>query len=240
MHFAIFSDLHDNTAALRVLLRRAEQQGVDRLIFLGDAVRDRTLLHLLRERTLACTFGNWEVSGLASLRQAEAAWVSQWPATVRLDSALCCHATPEMPAAAATTAAAAVYRIQQGLGWRQLFPDLYDDAHARWLALAALEAADLRVAFHGHTHRQAVWSWTAADGAVVGDAAAPAAGGPQRELKRCEQLGAMSLNAGIAALPNRYLVGVGSAGQPEDGPAPRYVLYDDRMHVVTMCALPDS
>jgi len=34
--------------------------------------------------------------------------------------------------------------------------------------------------------------------------------------------------------PTRYLIGVGSAGQPDDGPALRYTVYDDGTNVVTL------
>ncbi len=116
MRFAIFSDLHDNFDGFYRVLMDAEQQHADRLIFLGDTGQNIQLFAELRQRGIVCTFGNWEVSGLRRLPAYLVEWVSMWPATLQIGQAIFCHATPNMPREAATTAAAAQY-IAAGSGW---------------------------------------------------------------------------------------------------------------------------
>jgi len=220
MRFAIFSDLHDNLDGLLRVLTDIGQQRVDSLIYLGDAGRDPSLFVELQQRGIACTFGNWELSGLRRLSAPLATWVGAWPATIRHGDALFCHATPDMPTAAATAAMAVVY-MATGISWPMLFPRLNYNEQARWNALAVLEAADLRVAFHGHTHIQQVWVWQS-------DAAG------KRQLRGFTEPAEFRLDPGPVDAPTRYLIGVGSAGQPDDGPALRYVIYDDEAGVVIL------
>jgi predicted phosphodiesterase len=220
MRFAILSDLHDNLAGLDHVLVDAEQQRANQLIYLGDAGRDPQVFVELQQRGIACIFGNWEVSGLRRLPMHLAAWVGAWPATIQIGQVIFCHATPNMPIGAETTAAAAQY-IANGIGWADLFPRLNRNEQVRWEALAVLEAADLRVAFHGHTHVQMVWVWQAdQDG--------------RRQLRSFTEPSEFALEAGPPSAPTRYLIGVGSAGQPDDGPELRYALYDHGTNVVTL------
>jgi hypothetical protein len=107
----------------------------------------------------------------------------------------------------------------RGVGWGQLFPRLHNNEEARWSALAALESKNQRAAFHGHTHIQQVWAcqggrWRSFDGPTE-----------------------FRLEAGTAEQPNRYLIGVGSAGAPQDGRALRYALYDDGDKSVQLLAV---
>ena len=220
MRFAIFSDLHDNLDSLHQVLTDIGQQRVDALLYLGDAGRDPALFAELQQRGIACTFGNWELSGLRRLPEPLATWVGAWPATIQHGSALFCHATPDMPAAAAT-ARTAVAHMAIGISWHTLFPRLNYNEQARWNALAALEAANLRVAFHGHTHVQQVWVWESDRSG-------------QRQLRAFTEPAEFSLEHGPADTPTCYLIGVGSAGQPDDGPALRYAVYDDGTNVVTL------
>ncbi|NJN84683.1 MAG: metallophosphoesterase family protein [Caldilineaceae bacterium] len=160
MRYAILSDIHDNATALRQVLHDIDQQHVDRLICLGDVGRDARLFAELRARDALCTFGNWEVSGLARMAAPLASWVGGWPATIRAGEARFCHATPEMPSQIATTRDAA-RAVANGATWRFLFPRLDRDEDAVWQTLAVMEESGLRVVFHGHTHVQQVWSWAA-------------------------------------------------------------------------------
>ncbi|MFN8489245.1 MAG: metallophosphoesterase family protein [Caldilineaceae bacterium] len=220
MRFAIFSDLHDNYAALLRVLADAEQQRAEQLIFLGDAGRDPHLLSELQQRGVACTFGNWEVSGLRHLAAPLADWVGAWSATILRGEAIFCHATPDMPAVVTNTVTAG-QMMANGISWSTLFPRLNRNEQARWNALAALETTNLRVAFHGHTHIQMVWAWQA-------DQAG------QRQLRSFTEPTEFDLEAGPGEMPTRYLIGVGSAGQPDDGPQLRYALYDDQTQCVML------
>lgn len=213
MRYAIFSDLHDNLPALTTVLTDAALYNAERLIYLGDVGRDPALFLALQERKIPCVFGNWEVSGWQRLPAPLAAWVGTWPATIQIGNALVCHATPAMPVTAANTATAATY-IAGGVGWLSLFPRLHRNEEARWAALAALEAANVRVAFHGHTHVQEVHGWLDE-------------GTGQRRLRTFREPSAFTLDPGLLDAPNRYLVGVGSAGAPDDGPQLRYAIYDE-------------
>jgi predicted phosphodiesterase len=214
MRFAIFSDLHDNDAGLAAVLADAAQWQVDRFVYLGDVGRDPHLFLALQERGIACTFGNWEVSGWQRLPSSLATWVGDWPALIRRPQAIFCHATPDMPPTVTNTAAATTY-MANGLSWRALFPRLHRQEAARWEAFAVLETAGVQVAFHGHTHIQEVWAWTDD-------------GNRQRRLRTFREPIAFLLEQGLPTAPNRYLIGVGSAGAPDDGPFLRYVVYDER------------
>ena len=220
MRFAILSDLHDNLDAFHRVLMDIEQQRADQLIFLGDAGRDVQLFVELQQRGITCLFGNWEVSGLRRLPGKLAAWVGAWPATLQRGEAIFCHATPDMPATALTTDAA-VQHMAGGIGWATLFPRLNRNDQARWAALAALEDANLRVAFHGHTHIQERWVWQADQEG-------------KRHLRALTAPLEFSLEPGPSRAPTRYLIGIGSAGQPDDGPQLCYALYDDKTNHVLL------
>lgn len=220
MRFAIFSDLHDNFAALLHVLADAEQQRADQLIFLGDAGRDPQLLSTLQQQGVACTFGNWEVSGLRHLAAPLADWVGAWSATILHGEAIFCHATPDMPATITNTVTAG-QMMANGISWSTLFPRLHRNEHARWVALAALETGNRRVAFHGHTHIQMVWAWQAEQAG-------------QRQLRSFTEPVEFDLDGGPVEAPTRYLIGVGSAGQPDDGPKLCYALYDDNARRVVL------
>ncbi len=220
MRTAIFADLHDNEEAFQRVLADAAGQGAEKLVFLGDAGRSPTILDTLREREVACTFGNWEVGQLDRLPSTHRDWVAAWPATLRDGDALCCHATPHLLPAVHTAADVAALRASGG-DWLRLFPRLDRHEQAVWDALAFMEEAKLRVVFHGHTHVQAGWIWQA-DGTG------------RRQLRSFLGWTNRTFPRTSASPRHRYLIGVGSAGQPEDGPTSRYALYDAGQQRVTL------
>jgi hypothetical protein len=173
---------------------------------------------MLYNRKVTCIFGNWEVSGLRRLPQQWASWVTNWPAKIEIGDICFTHATPDLPSAVTTTAEALKY-MAQGIGWGQLFPRLHNDDEARWAALAALEANNQRAAFHGHTHIQQVWVYER---------------GRWRSFNGPAEF---VLESGSPEAPTRYLIGVGSAGDPQDGRALRYALYDDADRSVQLFAI---
>lgn len=212
MTTAVFADLHDNLAGLTAVLADAAAQGVDDFVFLGDAGHTPRALVALQVRNIPCTFGNWEVSGLARLQPPLADWVGRWPALIRRGAAVFCHATPDMPSGIVTTASAAA-ALRPGMSWSALFPRLHRDETARWQAFAWLETHAVQVAFHGHTHVQMVHTWEPGE----------------RPLPPSTHPGRLVLQPG-----RRYIVGVGSAGAPDDGPHPRYAIYDAQAGTVTL------
>jgi predicted phosphodiesterase len=218
MRIAILSDLHGNAAAFDTIIRHAEGHQADRLLYLGDLGHDPALLAALHSREIACTFGNWEVSGLRRLPLRWQSWVGAWPAKIEIGDICYTHATPDMPAAVTTTAEAAIY-MGRGVGWNDLFPRLHNDEDARWAALAALEANDRRAAFHGHTHIQQAWLYQK---------------GRWRSFYGPAEF---TLEPGTVQQPTRYLIGVGSAGEPQDGAALRYALHDEGDRSVQLLAV---
>jgi len=216
MRYAIFSDLHDNQTGLRAVLADAKREQADQLIYLGDAGQDPHIFQALQAHNSLCVFGNWEVNGWQRLPAQIAPWVGTWPATIQHGAAIFCHATPDIPANISVSS-----YMTAGIGWNTLFPRLNRNEAARWNAFAALEAADARVAFHGHTHVQEVHAWTTN---TVG----------HRHFQAFREPAEFVLEAGDPTAPNRYLVGVGSAGTPDDGPQLRYVLYDDETQQVSL------
>jgi len=226
VRIAILSDIHGNRYGFDRCLADAQEAGVDHLACLGDVGADLQLLTRLRDRGITCTFGNWEVNGLRRMDGDYHDWVAAWPATVELGAAIFCHATPDMPPGAQTTAAAAQI-MRDGLSLQSLFPRLHRDEDALWMALARLEETNSRVAFHGHTHIQLAWSWCR-------DEKKP---GAARRLRSFTQPTEFVLEPGSAAMPNRYVIGVGSCGQPQDGYHYRYVLYDDDTGLVQLRAV---
>ncbi len=226
MRYAIFSDLHDNYAGLTAVLADAAREQAEQLIYLGDAGEYLPLLQGLQERNIPCVFGNWEVSIWQRLPPSVANWVGNWPATIRQGAAIFSHATPDVPSTITTTASVAGY-MSAGISWHAIFPRLNRNESSRWNALAALEAADARVAFHGHTHIQEVYAWASSD-------TMHEEGNDKRQLRLLQEPTTIVLEVGNPAAPNRYLVGVGSAGAPDDGPQLRYAIYDDATQEVTL------
>lgn len=221
MRIAIFSDLHSRVSGFQTVMRHAQRHQVDRLIYLGDLGSDPTLLAALYSGEIACIFGNWEVSGLRRLPAQWANWVAGWPAKLDIGDICYTHATPDVPPAVTTTAEAVTYMLL-GISWHELFPRLHNDEHARWAALAALETTNQRAAFHGHTHIQQVWQYQNGRWRTFA--------GPTEFM----------LEPGTAEQPTRYLIGVGSAGAPQDGPALRYAIYDDRDRSVQLLTVKDG
>jgi predicted phosphodiesterase len=218
MRIAIFSDLHDFTPGLHKVIADAQCRSADHLLYLGDVGDNHTLFNALRAREITCIFGNWEVSKLRRLPADLASWVAAWPAKVELDDVCATHATPDLPPQVHSTADAATY-MARGIGWNQLFPRLHTNEEARWSALAALETSNQRAAFHGHTHVQQVWVYAA------------------QRWRSFNGPAEFTLEPGTPEAPTRYLIGVGSAGDPQDGPALCYALYDDSDHSVQLIKL---
>ena len=221
MRFAIFSDLHNLASGFKSVSQHALRQNADRLLYLGDLGSDPALFAALHSREIACTFGNWEVSGLQRLPSRWATWVADWPAKIEIDDICYTHATPDIPSVVTNTAQAVRY-MAQGIGWSQLFPRMNLNEEARWSALAALETNDQRAAFHGHTHVQQIWVYEAG------------------RWRSFNGPGEFRLETGTTEKPNRYLIGVGSAGAPQDGNELRYALYDDQEKRVQLFALPSA
>ncbi len=110
------------------------------------------------------------------------------------------HASPVWPDGLTITDVVDYLR-EHGLHWMALFPSLQRSEESRWAALAELEAAQVPLFFHGHTHVQEAWLWA-----------------PDTSLKRLSDS-----SFTVPADGSRVLVGVGSVGEPQDGAGACYV-----------------
>jgi predicted phosphodiesterase len=202
MRYAIVSDVHGRRRKLQAVLADAQARGADQIVSLGDVGGDDCLADLRRAGAIA-VFGNYEVSGWPRLAAEHQGWVRSWPPLLSRDGFLAVHAVPWWPEGLRTIEDFGAWLKSTGQSWQALFPYLTEDDGHLWQAVAALESADRAVLFHGHTHLQTVWQYT-----------------PSGRL-RSLQPGALSVRDG-----HRYIVGVGSAGLPEDGAWAAYTLFD--------------
>lgn len=201
--YALLADVHGRSDRLARVLADARDQGAARVAALGDIAGPRAF-DLLDDIDAICVFGNWECSGLRGLPPPYRSWVGRWPAQARFDDFWIAHASPVWPAGLGIAGVVDYLRAQQA-HWTALFPSLQRSGDARWAAFAELEAADVPVFFHGHTHIQEAWRWP------IGGAPARV-DGAQGELTFADG--------------ERWLVGVGSVGDPHDGGGACYALYD--------------
>lgn len=201
--YALLSDVHGRSDRLTRVLADARAQGAARIVALGDIAGLRAF-ELLDDASATCVFGNWECSGLRGLPPPFRGWVARWPAQARMDDFSAAHATPVWPAGLGI-GQVVDYLRQHDIYWTALFPSLQRSEEARWAAFAELAAADVPVFFHGHTHVQEAWRWPAG-------AAPERVDGAQGELAFADG--------------ERWLVGVGSVGDPHDGNGACYALYD--------------
>jgi predicted phosphodiesterase len=202
LRYAFISDIHGREAALRHVLRLLDQERIERIVALGDIGND-DCCDLLRSRNVMGVFGNYEVSGHARLSPENQAFVLRLPPALVDDGFVAAHALPSYPAGLFNIADVADHMRRTGLGWRALFPYPSDEDDSLYKIVTELKARGRRLFFHGHTHRQQVWR--------ILDGDRP------REVRETH----------IFPDPSSfYIIGVGSLGQPEDGPAPRYAVYD--------------
>jgi predicted phosphodiesterase len=208
MRYAIFSDVHNDSSALAAVLRHAGNQQIDRYFCLGDVGID-ACVDLVRHVAAPTVFGNWEVSGWRHLSNENRRWALELPPVRREPHFWLTHASPLWPQNLATLADLNANRHQVSLS--KLFPYLHYESEALWQAIAALVEAGVRLMFHGHTHRQLGWRFTA-DNRL------------QKITRRT-----VALQPG-----DTIIVGVGSVGRPLDGPGAAYVIYDDQARQVEL------
>ena len=209
--WAILSDVHGRGDRLKHVLADAETHGASHVLALGD-IGGVPALNALDRVSANCVFGNWEASGLRGLPPFYRGWVGRWPPSYRADGLWAAHASPVWPEALGIAGVVDYLRERQW-HWTALFPSLQRSEQARWDALAELEAEDVQIFFHGHTHVQEAWCWLPG-------------GVPQRVAG--DGLTGLTIKDG-----ERWLVGVGSVGSPHDGDGACYALYDEAARQVT-------
>ena len=212
MRYAIFSDIHNHTTALQTVLHHAGQQQVDGYFCLGDVGIDECV-DLVRAVAAPTVFGNWEVSGWRYLSPENQRWVLALPPIRREKQFWLTHAALLWPTKLATLADLKADRHNVLIS--TLFPYFHHESEALWQTIAALTETNIPLLFHGHTHRQLAWRFTA-----------------DNQLKKIHQP-TITLQPG-----ETWLVGVGSVGHPLDGPSPSYVIVDDEAMCVDMIRVP--
>ena len=211
--YVITADIHGQTSRLNAVIQDANRRRVDHFLDLGDVGGD-SCYDLLHQLQATATFGNYEVSQWGTLSPENQVWVRSWSPIISGETFLAAHATPYFPEPLPDVEAVWDYMVEHGVTWRQLFPRLDSDKHARWLTYAEMAERQKRVYFHGHTHVQAIW--------------------------RIGPSGAMTeIKAAKIPLDRRavYIVGVGSVGRPQDGHHSRYAIYDQEEQTVQLCAI---
>jgi predicted phosphodiesterase len=213
MRYAILSDAHGRSHKLKAVLEDIEAQGADSIMSLGD-VGGSECLDMLQAASVQPIFGNYEVSGWQRAESRHRDWVRGWPPLIEGDRFVAAHAVPWQPERLQTVVDYGGWLRDTGNSWRSLFPYLTEDESYLWQTFAELEATGKNLFFHGHTHLQAVWQWEP--------------GGRLRQVNEA---------AFVIKPDHRYIVGVGSAGLPEDGCWAAYALYDEETSRVELRCL---
>lgn len=229
MKLAIFSDIHDNPDGWAKTLHDAERCHADSYISLGDVGRNPQLFYTLRDKKIPCVYGNWEVSTWPRMPRDIGQWIAEWPTSMSLSALLASanlhsndnepplieftHATPAMPPIVTQTQEMTIY-LNSGHNWTHVYPRLHRNEQAVWDALGVMEEKNILATFHGHTHVQMVWQWAARQA------------GTKRSLTAVNGPTEFELQRGNQEEPSRYLIGVGSCGEPHDGEQLRYALLD--------------
>lgn len=213
MRHAIFSDIHNHTNALKSFLQHARQNRIDHYYCLGDMGID-ACVELVRSVNAPTVFGNWEVSNWRSLSLQNRSWVLALPPQQKTEQFWLTHAAPLWPKPLATLND--VINNRHTISYGRLFPYLHQESDLLWESIATLTAANIPLMFHGHTHRQIIWRFTA-----------------DNQLQK-------SIQPSITVKEGETLIiGVGSVGQPLDGSS-SYVIYDDETGVVEMMRVAGS
>ena len=191
MRIAILSDVHGNLEALESVLVAIHREGVDRLVVLGDVVGygpdPVACIYRIREAEGLCVLGNHDQALIDPARVHELNFMAR-------DTLLRSHdmvGTEELAYlrtfAFRHTESDAVFTHANPLE-PEKWQSLYLFEHIEW-CLAGLDA---RVAFVGHTHYPGIYC-------------------------RIDSASVPLTSSEVAIGRHRYLVNVGSVGQPRDG-----------------------
>ena len=219
MRLAIISDIHSNLEALRSVLPRIDQEGVDVILNLGDIIgynaSPNECLELLHEKPVLSLAGNHDLALLEvsraenfniiayqallysreQVRPEYLDFFRSLPLTREGKGFLACHGTP-------TNTDAYVSFHFQG---KRVFNYL---RHFH----------ELRVCFFGHTHRRALW---------------------YRDVRGKVALMPVKPRKMVLDRACLYLINPGSVGQPRDGnPEAAYAIFDDEEFSVHFKSVP--
>jgi diadenosine tetraphosphatase ApaH/serine/threonine PP2A family protein phosphatase len=226
MKYAIVSDIHANDIALEAVLDHADEtHGTIPLLCLGDIVgygpRPNETVAIVRERALSTVVGNHDLAcangtGIERFNvhaAASALWTRENLTSANVDWLLSLPFTVDKPA----------YSIVHG---SPKDPAAFEYVTDRWSARDAFDATRARLTFIGHTHVPQLfreWDYTSIE-----------------RIRRTPPASCDFVETGVNG-DNRYLVNVGSVGQPRDrDPRASYAVYDDERLTVTWFRVPYS
>ena len=221
MRYAVLSDVHGNLEALTAVLADAASQGALGILCLGDTVGYGAdpvpCIELLGERSTRTVAGNHEYGalGLIDLRwfnpaaRAAALWTRERLGTDHTGY------LSGLPLASAIGEATCVHASPRR-------PEEWDYLVSPEEGFLAFGDFPTRLCFVGHSHRPALWS-LGSGGRAHEDLAGAACHGHRTTFHD----------------GRRYLVNVGSVGQPRDGdPRAAYAVWDEDERTVTLRRVP--
>jgi predicted phosphodiesterase len=211
MRYAIFSDVHNHTQALRQVLADARQRDVSAFFCLGDIGIDECV-DIIRESDIPTVFGNWEASNWKHLSPKNQGWILARPPIIRKDGFWLTHAGPFWPNR--INSLEDLNNSSHISVKGSLFPYLHFEGDSLWETIALLIDTKIPLMFHGHSHRQLAWRFT-----------------------RTNKLQRLHPQDFVLVPGETYVVGVGSVGRPLDGPGASYVIYDAAATRVEMLRL---
>jgi diadenosine tetraphosphatase ApaH/serine/threonine PP2A family protein phosphatase len=221
VRYAVISDVHASCEALAAVLEHVRENDVHRILCCGDVVGYYTdpneCLQVLRENDITCVRGNHDVSA-AGVRDLDCWWLGikaiKW--TRKNLTEVNRQFLRALPETVVVDGSFLIFHgaLHDGPYHEDVRIESRDDALLTLQALASHDSG-VRVAFHGHTHRGAVYEW---DGQRV-----------------CGYLP----ETVVLDQERYYLVNVGSVGQPRDGdPRASYAIYDTRERAVFFHRVP--
>jgi len=211
MRLAVLSDIHGNNDALQPVLADLDACGADCIVCLGDCVgygpEPDAVVRAIRDRSIACIYGNHEA---AVIETSHLNWFNHLARrslekTIGMLSPESLAFIKALPASLVVGDCRCVHGYPPESAKTYLFEKSLPELKA------TLETAAERVCFVGHTH----------DLELVSYCGGVAARGV--------------LHRGITRLDTkaRYIVNVGSVGQPRDGDnRAKYVIYDQADQIV--------
>ncbi len=217
MRLAVISDIHGNLEAFREVLADLEQSRTDQVYCLGDNIgygpEPEAVVRLLRQRQIPTVKGNHElgVSDPAYLHLFNATAQASLRLTRRLISADTCAFIEQLPTNLTQGECLMVHGCPPDSITRYLF-ELADEE-----LLLLLKRLPQRLSFVGHTHDLELITY---DGLEL--------------IRQPLGRGETPLRPGC-----RYLINVGSVGQPRDGNNnAKYVIYDDTSRLLEVRFIP--
>ncbi|MEW5733698.1 MAG: metallophosphoesterase family protein [Thermodesulfobacteriota bacterium] len=204
MRFAVISDIHANMEALQAVLQDIAVKGVDRIVCLGDCVgygaQPEEVVRLLSRRRIHSLVGNHEE---AVFDDNVLSWFNPQATesilrTREVLSKRSVESFHKWPKTLTVGSSLFVHGFPPDSVHTYLFEATTD------MVSVAMELTDARVCFVGHTHILTMMAW---DGMTVQS---------------------LRLTRGVHTLDSRrYIVNVGSVGQPRDGNNnAKYIIYE--------------